>query len=84
MKRRDLFATVLGLLTLASGRADAESLTLNFTGEFGPTTMGWGGPGSRHAILIHGYVRFDDRDLSQYRARPKTSVIRSSNYVQIR
>ncbi len=29
---------VFGLLTLASGRADAGMLTLSFSGEFGPTT----------------------------------------------
>jgi hypothetical protein len=38
MKKRDLYATVLGLLTLASGRVDAETLTLNLSGEFGPTS----------------------------------------------
>jgi PEP-CTERM motif len=38
MKKLYMIATLLGLLTLASGRADAGSLTLNFSGEFGPTT----------------------------------------------
>jgi PEP-CTERM motif len=38
MKRLCLTATLFGLLTLASGRVDASSLTLNFSGEFSATT----------------------------------------------
>jgi len=38
MKRLFALATAFGLFALASGQADAATLLLNFSGEFGPTT----------------------------------------------